>query len=138
MEYETERRFVQSYIRKERRERLLYELTNPKKRYDGLSRFCHQADDLLEKSKIRLCGTNLYRQQSFLDFIENHDEPCSVLSPYFSQDEPLLTRQAVALAASFPDVCIIMGSDFAVVQTEAGRSGQDKYLLSDGVIIFGG
>ena len=132
MDDEIERRLVQSYIRKGRRERLLYELTNPKKRYDGLSRFCHQADDLLDKRTILMSGRNLYRQRDFIDFIAHNEEPCVVLSPYFSQDEPVPTQNAVEFAATFPDVCIIMGSHFAVVQTEAGRNGQDKYLLSDG------
>ena len=131
-DYEAEIRFIRSYIRKERRERLLYELTSPKKRYDGLSRFCHQADDLLDNRRILMSGTNLYRQKNFIDFIAHNEEPCAVLSPYFSQDEPVPTQNAVELAASFPDVCIIIGSHFAVVQTEAGRNGQDKYLLSDG------
>ena len=131
MDYEAERRFIQSYIRKERRERLLYELTNPGKRYGGLSRFCHHADALLDRSKLLMSGTNLYRQKNFLNFIAHHEELCFVLSPYFNQEEPLSTQKAVALAKSFPDVCIIIGNCFAVIQTEAERSGQNKYLLSD-------
>ena len=69
MDYEMEIRFIRSYIRKERRERLLYELTSPKKRYDGLSRYCHQADDLLDNRTILMSGTNLYSQKGFIDFI---------------------------------------------------------------------
>ena len=38
MDYLNERHFVQAFIRKDRRDRLLYELTTPEKRYDGVSR----------------------------------------------------------------------------------------------------
>lgn len=41
MDYSAEKHFVQTFIRRNRRERLLYELTTPKKRMDGVSRFCH-------------------------------------------------------------------------------------------------
>ncbi len=49
MDYSNEQHFVQSFIRKARRERLLYELTTPEKRYDGVNRFCHQAKELLPR-----------------------------------------------------------------------------------------
>ena len=48
MDCSAEERFVRSFVVKERQERLLYELTRPKKRYDGLSRFCHTAEQLLD------------------------------------------------------------------------------------------
>lgn len=39
MDYSAERHFVRTFIRKNRRERLLYELTTPKKRVDGAAAF---------------------------------------------------------------------------------------------------
>ena len=36
MDYSAEQLFVNSFIRKKRRERLLYELTTSGKRYDGM------------------------------------------------------------------------------------------------------
>ena len=51
MERETERRFVQCFVQREKRERLLYEL-NEKKRRVGVGRFCHGAEDLQIKEKI--------------------------------------------------------------------------------------
>ena len=46
-----EESFVNSYIIKNRRERLLFELWG-KKREDGIGRFCHRADTLIDASKI--------------------------------------------------------------------------------------
>ena len=65
MEYLNERYFVQTFIRKDRRERLLYELTTPGKRYDGISRFCHQAKGLLDPAKIIMEGEDLDRHPEF-------------------------------------------------------------------------
>lgn len=64
-DYTAERRFVQSFIRKNRRERVLFELTTPEKRYDGVSRFCHQAEELLDPTKIAMQGEDLDRRPEF-------------------------------------------------------------------------
>ena len=65
MDYKAERFFVSSFIRKDRRERLLLQLTSPSRRYEGVSRFCHQAADLIDPSKILLKGKDLERQKAF-------------------------------------------------------------------------
>ncbi len=90
MNYNEERHFVQSFIRKNRRERLLYELTSPEKRYEGVSRFCHQAGELLDRSKILMQGEDLDRRPEFGRFMREHNEICFVLSPDFYMDEQFL------------------------------------------------
>ena len=52
-----EARFAAKYLRREKRERLLHELTDPKKRYRGLDRFCHHAGELIDPKKIALSLT---------------------------------------------------------------------------------
>jgi hypothetical protein len=131
MDYAEERRFVRLFIRKVRRERLLYELTNPRKRYDGLSRFCHNAAELLDAGKIALSGENLERQTVFRGFVERHDELCFILSPDFSLDgrkENL--SAALHLASACFDAVIILGDSFAVVYGEVMKGGREKYLLT--------
>ncbi len=54
MDYSAEERFIKNFIKKRYRERLLFELTTPKKRYDGLDRFCHQASELIDLSLIHI------------------------------------------------------------------------------------
>lgn len=131
MDYSQEHFFVQSFIRKPKRERLLYELTTPEKRYAGVSRFCHSADELLDPSRIILSGKDLESQPAFADFVMQHDELCLVLSPEFWLDEQFLPlKEAVAKAAISLDAVLIIGSTFAVVFTEAAKGGRDKYLLS--------
>ena len=131
MDYLEERRFVRSFIRETKRERLLYELTTPKKRSSGVSRFCHQADDFIDASRIRMKGSDLDRQPEFQRFVLEHNEICFVLSADFWLDEHLPLQEAVKEAAMCSDAVLILGSTFAVVFTEAMKGGRDKYLLSE-------
>ena len=132
IDYSNEQHFVQSFIRKNRRERLLYELSTPEKRYDGVSRFCHQAKELLDPSKIIMEGEDLDRRPEFDCFVRQHDEICFVLSPEFYTDEQFLPlRDAVHRAIISLDAVIIMGSTFAVVFGEPVKGGRGKYLLSE-------
>lgn len=132
MDYSNERRFVKMFIKKKRRERLLHELTKPDKRYDGLSRFCHEAEELLNPSKIVMEGEDLDRRPEFERFMQEHDESCFVMSPDASMDgRTLPTKDAVDEALVCLDAVIILGSSFAIVFGEPMKGGRGKYLLSD-------
>ena len=132
MDYSEEKNFVRSFILKERRDRLLYELTTPDKRYDGVSRFCHQAEDFLDRSKIRLSGDDLERNPDFRRFIHLHNEPCHILSSDYALNEKnVVLKDAVCQAAASPEAVLILGSTFAVVFTEAMKGSRGKYLLCE-------
>ncbi len=132
MDNSLERHFVQTFIRREKRERLLYELTTPKKRYDGVSRFCHQAGAFLDPAKIVMAGEDLDREPAFARFVQAHDELCLVLSPDFFMDEQFLPlKDAVRQAVMCFDAVLILGSSFAVVFGEVMKGGRGKYLLSE-------
>lgn len=123
---------MKAFIRKERRERLLYELTTPEKRYDGVGRFCHQAGTLLDPSRILMAGEDLDRRPEFESFVRKHDELCLVLSPDFYVDEQFLPlKDAVRRALVCPDAVLILGSTFALVFGEPMKGGRGKYLMSE-------
>ena len=132
MENTAEQYFVQTYIKKNRRDRLLFELSAEKRRYDGLSRFCHQAGELLDPAKIIAAGDDLERRPEFLRFVKHHDDTCYVISPDYEMDgRTLQTKDAVSLAAAFYDAVVIIGSTFAIIFGEPMKGGRDKYLLSE-------
>lgn len=132
MDYAAETRFVRAFIRKERRERLLYELTTPKKRYNGVSRFCHQAEELLDPAKLVMAGEDLERRAAFVRFARAHDGPCRLLSPFPWLDGRVLPfGDAVREASQCPDAVLILGDGFAVVFGEPVKGGRGKYLLSE-------
>ena len=131
-DYSQETHFVRSFIRKNRQERLLHELTTPEKRYDGVGRFCHQARDFLDPAKIILEGEDLERRPEFERFVRAHDELCFVLSLDFWPDEQFLPlKDAVVQATISLDAFLILGSTFAVVFSEPIKGGREKYLLSE-------
>lgn len=130
MDERKEKHFIAQFITKSRQDRLLYELSTPKKRNEGIERFCHQADDFLESKKIRIKDSNLEHLPAFLKFVQEHNEPVYVLSP-----DPLLNEQVLSLtiavnaAAANSDAVILLGDTFTIVFAEAQKSGRDKYLL---------
>ena len=131
MEYEFEKRFVKSFIRKSRQERLLYELTKPDKRYDGLSRFCHQTDSFIDNSKLLMSGTNLRNSAEFTNFIKKHNVICHIMSPDYAYDNldlPLI--EALKQLFYCLDASIILGDVFAIITIEAEKKGQMQYVLT--------
>ena len=131
MEIFSEESFVQTFIREGRRERLLHELTSPKKRYRGLDRFCHRSGDLVDPRRILAEGENLETTPEFLSFVKKHNGLCTVWSPDGNLDGLVLPFEDAVMEASVnADAVIIMGGDYAVVFGEAMKGGRDKYLLS--------
>ena len=132
MDYTNEQRFVQMFVRKSRRKRLLHELTTPEKRYDGVSRFCHQAEELIDPSKIVMEGDDMTRRPEFERFAAQHDEICFVMSPdSFIDGQHLPLKDAVREAVLCPDAVLILGSTFAVVFGEPMKGGRGVFLLSE-------
>ena len=132
MDNRMEQHFVQTFLRKNRRERLAHELSTPEKRCAGLSRFCHQARTLLDPSKIVLEGEDLERRPAFARFVGQHDEICFLLSPDASMDGRCLPlHDALRQALACPDAVLILGSSFAVVYGEVMKGGRGKFLLSE-------
>lgn len=129
-DFSAETVFVKTYIRKNRQERILYELTTPGKRCDGLSRFCHQAGELINPARIGMEGEDLDHRAEFTAFVRKNNEICRMLSPDPSLDQKrLLLEEAVSEAAMGTDAALIIGNGFALVFTEAEKGGRNKYLL---------
>ena len=132
MEYSTEERFVRTYIRKSRQDRLLYELTDPEKRYRGLDRFCHQSKELIDPDKILMSGKDLDGSKELEKFIKQHDEDCLILSPdSFIDNTSMKLKEAIEAALMSFDAVIILGDDFAIVFGEVGKGGRDRFLLME-------
>ncbi|MBR2767550.1 MAG: hypothetical protein IKD68_01320 [Solobacterium sp.] len=132
MDEQKEKAFVQTFIRKNRRDRLLHELGTPSKRYRGISRFCHQAEELLDPAKTVMRGTGIETEPEFERFFKAHQkELCYLLSPYTFPDEIILPLpEAVQEALHCPDAVILFSDSFAMVFEEPMKNGRMKYLLT--------
>ena len=132
MSFENEERFVKTFIKKSRQERLLFELTRADKRYKGLDRFCHNTEDLINKSKVIMSGTNLSNDPKFIEFIKRHNEICHLMSPDGSfDDRDLLLSDALNELFYCMDASIVLGKNFAIVTSEAYKNGTMQYVLED-------
>ena len=130
--FEAETRFTEQYIRKERRKRLLFELTNAKKRYEGLDRFSHESESLLDPRKIIMKDPGLSYQPEFKAFVSDHDEPVKILSTDGALDgRNVLFSEAAELAALSFEPVILLGNGFAYVKAEPEKGGTPQYLLSE-------
>ena len=128
--YESETEFVLNYIRPDKRERLLHELTDRKKRSRGLDRFCHQSAELIDQKRILLSGSDLGRQEEFCRFVSSHEEQTAILSPNPVLDGIVLPlADAVHAAMTDTDATIVLGTDYALVNGEAMKGFREHYLL---------
>ena len=131
MDQAAEERFVNTFIIKSRRRRRLYELGSPQRRCAAVSRFCHQAAELLDPAKIVMQGEDLERRAGFRTFLREHEGHCLVLTPAFPQGRTMPLTQAVEEALLFPDAAVIAGGGFALVFGEPMPGGRGKYLLAE-------
>lgn len=56
---EIERSFVERFIKKAKQDRLLFELSG-KKRQNGIGRFCHNTEDIINTERIIYSGNKLF------------------------------------------------------------------------------
>lgn len=113
--------FVENFIVKSRKSRLLYELQNPRKRRNGISRFCHDAENLLDMRKI--CPI-----QDFERLLGNPE--CDIIA-YQSELDNLHCnlKQALKLVLGNGMAAVIIGKDFAIVETEQIQGTPVRYFL---------
>ena len=125
--------FARTFLNRDRRDRILSELTKSRKRYRGLDRFCHNSADLIDPGKVLMQGEDLERRAEFEEFVRKHDTGCTILSPEPAADLlELPFSEAVRIAVMCPDAVIVVGNGFALVFGEVYRN-RDKFLLTDDI-----
>ena len=80
--------FATTFLNRSRKNRLLAELTKPRKRYRGLDRFCHGTPDLIDLRQVLMYGPDLERRPDFETFVKEHEETVTILSPEPAADLP--------------------------------------------------
>lgn len=121
MNYDYELFFIENFIIKSKRNRLFYELRNSKKRQNCLGRFCHHAEDLLDMQKI--CDT-----QDFEKILGNPE--CYILAYNSELDKSQCNlKQALKLVLGNGMSAIIIGKNFAIIETEQCYSMPIRYFL---------
>lgn len=123
-----EENFVNSYVIKNKRERLLFELWG-KKRRDGIGRFSHRADNHIDDSKIRLKGQYISNDLKEIVATTNTSK-CYVISWYEEFDGKEFNKDDVLdllLGCGMPSIAIF--DDFVIIETEQEQGPAIKYFL---------
>lgn len=130
MNKELEKDFVYHFIVKEKRERLLYELSG-KKRMDGISRFCHHAADLIRKDTIIRSGNDLFLPE----ILRISEKYVSRKQAYIIAYNEELDRMRCDIQTALDRVldngmaAVILLDTIAIIETEQCNGTPYRYLL---------
>lgn len=122
--------FVKTFVVKDKRDRLLYELFG-KKREQGIGRFCHNADKMLVKGKIAASGNHLYYDE-ILQEVEKYKVSGNwyIMSMNKSMDGIVCQfDEALDLVLGNGMAAIIVSDSIAIVETEQYRGTPVRYIL---------
>ena len=127
---EAEKSFVKRFIKKEKQDRLLFELSG-KKRQHGIERFCHNAEDMIDTERIVYSGNNLLPDE-ILKITKQYKVPESC---YIIAYQKELDKKYVSLADAFNLVlgngmaAIIVCDNFVIIETEQCFGTPFRYII---------
>ena len=126
MDFSIESDFIKKYIKKEYRERIIFELQSKKKREKGISRFSHSAPTVLNESFIPCPMTQL---QDHLVALCSAQDECYMISGDTLDGHTLPLLDAVEYCQASHMAVILISSKFAVVKEEF-EGGQPQVFIS--------
>ena len=125
MRFDLEEKFVNNYINRSYRNRLLFELKSSKKRLDAIMRFSHNIDSLIkiETIHLKLKKFDACELKSFLI-----NQKLYVVSFKFLDGIMMDTNELLAyIQDDYP--ILICGNDIAIIKKEFEKGEDNFYLL---------
>ncbi len=140
MENLIEKRFIDNFIKKNKRERVLYELSNPRKRKDAIGRFCHNTLEMIDEKKIIYCGKHITIEE-LKKFINDSSkgEMCYVIS-WDEEFDGKSVKPSVALEHMISSgmAVVIIFTRLIIIKEEQEVGAPIKYVLfSDSIVHIG-
>ena len=130
MVHEIEKKFIQQFILKEKRDRLLYELGG-KKRQHGIGRFCHNAQELLISEKVIASGDAL-SPDTIIDTAEKYHVVGNWYIIAYNQEldrKILPLQEALKYTLGNGMAAILISDTMAIVETEQCYGMPARYIL---------
>ena len=127
---EAEKSFVKKFIKKEKQDRLLFELSGNKRQH-GIERFCHNAEDMIDTERIAYSGNNLLPDE-ILKITKQYKVPesCYIIAYQKELDKKYVSfEDALGLVLGNGMAAIIICNDFAVIETEQYSGTPFRYIL---------
>lgn len=133
MNYEIEKKFVDDFILKNKRERLFYELKNSKKRKHAIGRFCHTSLQYLDKTKI-IVKSQMITLQVIQEFIPGSDKIKWYLISWDKELDGKMyeTGKAINIVMNSGMASIMVCGNYAIIREEQVNGAPDIYILSNG------
>lgn len=122
--------FVNNFVVKNRRQRLLYELSG-KKRIDGMMRFCHGTLNLIIKEKIIASGTDLYETE-ILHIIRQHTNAGNAYIMAYDEEIDACScsvQEALKKVLGNGMAAIVVIDNLVVIETEQCYGTPGRYIL---------
>lgn len=128
MDKDIEKKFVKDYIKKNRRERIYYELSSKKKRKKAIGRFCHNALDCVDESKIKYYGTNI---KMGMDGVNLNREQVGYLISWDDTIDGKMYKPNEAIENMFTVgmATIVVFSNICIIKTEQEIGMADMLIL---------
>lgn len=122
MDKKIEQQFVERYIAKNYQERLLWELSSAKRRSKALSRFSHDADDVLDQQ------VNPKIITSFTEICER-DKTVYILSWDENDGMNLPFDEAIRYCESTYMSVVLIGKSFALIKEETEKGTPNIFYV---------
>lgn len=119
--------FIASFFSSSFRERILYELSSPKKRIKVLERFSHNTDSIINSDCIYYKGKSIPAAVKFE--IKKSASECIALSFEHQQGERMLIDEAFDYLYYESSVIIVVISDWLIIKPEYERGEGLFYVL---------
>ena len=134
MNEEIESLFVNTYIQKQFRERLIFELKDvssksPKRSYKAFAKFSHTVEDYLIPHIIAISDSKI-TEQEILSFVKNmvKEKNCYYMDEFDGAE--MLLNDAIEKAFNYLGASIIVYKKvFAIIKEETSIGAPCKYIL---------
>ena len=131
MDNKKENIFIRTFIAKNKRNRMEYELKNSQKRNVAIHRFAHRAEDHILENKIYFYGKNLIFNECLLN-IEGFCKPSKVYVLCNSDDIDgtyLDYKEAMELDNRYAPYILLVNNNIACIVTEPMSGSYNRYIL---------
>ncbi|SDL43278.1 hypothetical protein SAMN05421823_10611 [Catalinimonas alkaloidigena] len=124
--------FVRRFVRKERRERSLFELMHPKKRSEFINRLNHGWEDVLEMKYLTQLSPEIESPEAVLSALRVKPENrCYVISSYRDYDDQFLPWEAAlqrTYARGLATLLIDPSVDLLFLDTEQVQGAPPRFI----------
>ena len=124
--------FINNYITKNKRERILYELTSKKKRKNAIGRFCHNTLEYIDKTKIVYEGNTIsvYELENLIKKYTKDKEGYLISWDSDIDGSILPIENALNEVIGKGMASIVVFSNVILIETEQEQGAAIKYVLA--------